>query len=150
MRYVKNITAHYRQLLDEILTGRPDLAHASSGYTQHFFVPDPDKTFHRSSTDYFVNGRQQSIGVFDSPKFIGLPVGEILSIGKQELNLKGNAQPMQLLHGDETITLKFDCKACEMHVMGTIKPHILNKPRSGSIAGGRQTTCSNQEDSYTK
>lgn len=413
MHYVKNITAHYRQLLDEILTERPDLARASSGYTQHFFVPDPDKTFHRSSTDYFVNGRQQSIGAFDSPKFIGLPVGEILSIGKQELtvqttnaltngdglntlykreivgfqvnnahllceleqagqhfwqyrivpnampaelsklrlphalnrnldhnwqqalsktsserrirvnwqlelseqtlvataiseegfraqaalqgpfelakqadsnqhiqeafsklgntpyhaeqitlvasenrfipgsqlkalrrtiieqltttrvaahpkgsrkavhepapiypdkeltflanvynklarrfykrygvelvapafeahqetaevpvmitkhclrfsfnlcpkqikqelNLKGNAQPMQLLHGDETITLKFDCKACEMHVMGTIKPHILNKSQSGSIAGGRQTTCSNQEDSYTK
>lgn len=413
MHYVKNITAHYRQLLDEILTERPDLARASSGYTQHFFVPDPDKTFHRSSTDYFVNGRQQSIGAFDSPKFIGLPVGEILSIGKQELtvqttsaltngdglntlykreivgfqvnnahllceleqagqhfwqyrivpnampaelsklrlphalnrnldhnwqqalsktsserrirvnwqlelseqtlvataiseedlraqatlqgpfelakqadsnqhiqeafsklgntpyhaeqitlvasenrfipgsqlkalrrtiigqltttrvaahpkgsrkavhepapvypdkeltflanvynklarrfykrygveliapafeahqetgkvpvmitkhclrfsfnlcpkqikqelNLKGNAQPMQLLHGDETITLKFDCKACEMHVMGTIKPHILSKPQSGSIAGERQTTCSNQEDSYTK
>lgn len=62
MHYVKNITAHYRQLLDEILTERPDLARASSGYTQHFFVPDPDKTFHRSSTDYFVNGRQQSIG----------------------------------------------------------------------------------------
>lgn len=43
MRYVKNITAHYRQLLDEILAERPDLARASSGYTQHFFVPDPDE-----------------------------------------------------------------------------------------------------------
>lgn len=36
MHYVKNITAHYRQLLDEILAERPDLARASSGYTQHF------------------------------------------------------------------------------------------------------------------
>lgn len=55
---------------------------------------------------------------------------------KSELNLKGNAQPMQLLHGDETITLKFDCKACEMHVMGAIKPHIFNSPQLGSVASG--------------
>lgn len=102
MHYVKNITAHYRQLLDEILTERPDLARASSGYTQHFFVPDPDKTFHRSSTDYFVNGRQQSIGAFDSPKFIGLPVGEILSIGKQELTVQTTSA---LTNGDGLNTL---------------------------------------------
>lgn len=55
---------------------------------------------------------------------------------KNELDLKGNAKPMQLLHGDETITLKFDCKPCEMHVMGSIKPHIFNGPLSGSIASG--------------
>jgi len=97
MNYVKNITAHYRQLLDEILTERPDLARASSGYTQHFFVPDPDKTFHRSSTDYFVNGRQQNIGAFDSPKFIGLPIGEILSVGKQELTIQTTSK---LTNGD--------------------------------------------------
>jgi len=55
---------------------------------------------------------------------------------KSELNLKGNAQPMQLLHGDETITLKFDCKSCEMHVVSAIKPHIFNSPQSGSVASG--------------
>lgn len=32
---------------------------------------------------------------------------------------------MQLVHGDEVLTLKFDCKPCEMHVVGKIKPHIL-------------------------
>src|SRR5690606_14179706 len=51
-----------------------------------------------------------------------------------ELGLKGNAKPMQLLHGDEPITLKFDCKPCEMHVMGKIKPHIFNSPQPGSMA----------------
>ncbi len=33
----KNITAHYRVLLDEILTRRPELARASSGQTEVFF-----------------------------------------------------------------------------------------------------------------
>src|SRR5690554_5913193 len=82
--YVKNITAYYRQRLDGILEGRPDLARASSGRTEHFFVPDPDKTFHRGSTDYFVNDRKIDIGAFDSPTFTGLPVGEVLKVGKHD------------------------------------------------------------------
>lgn len=88
MAYVKNITAHYRQLLDDILNDRPDLARASSGHTEHFFIPNPDKTFHRGSTDYFVNDRKIDIGAFDSPKFIGLPVGEILTVGKHNLQVQ--------------------------------------------------------------
>ncbi|MGB1090661.1 MAG: peptidase U32 family protein [Oceanobacter sp.] len=81
--YVKNITAHYRQQLDQILEQRPDLERASSGRTEHFFIPNPDKTFNRSSTDYFVNDRKTDIGAFDSPKFVGLPVGELIGVGKK-------------------------------------------------------------------
>ncbi|MNF49974.1 Peptidase family U32 [compost metagenome] len=82
--YVKNITAHYRQQLDQILTERPELARASSGFTEHFFVPNTEKTFHRGSTDYFVSERKIDIGAFESPKFIGLPVGEIVKVGKHD------------------------------------------------------------------
>ncbi len=85
MGYVKNITAYYRQRLDEILEDRPDLARASSGRTDHFFVPDPDKTFHRGSTDYFVNERKVDIGAFDSPTFTGLPVGHVEKVNKRDL-----------------------------------------------------------------
>ncbi len=88
MTYVKNITAYYRQQLDEILLERPELARSSSGFTEHFFAPDPDKTFHRGSTDYFVTDRKIDIGAFDSPKFIGLPVGEILGIGKNDISVQ--------------------------------------------------------------
>jgi hypothetical protein len=42
--------------------------------------------------------------------------------------------PMQLVHGDEVLTLKFDCKPCEMHVVGKIKSHILGLPQPGSAA----------------
>ncbi|WP_273806139.1 MULTISPECIES: peptidase U32 family protein [unclassified Pseudomonas] len=84
MGYVKNITAYYRQLLDEILEDRSDLARASSGRTAHFFVPDPDKTFHRGSTDYFVTDRKVDIGAFDSPTFTGLPVGQVEKVGKRD------------------------------------------------------------------
>ncbi|WGK60564.1 U32 family peptidase [Halopseudomonas sp. SMJS2] len=85
MGYVKNITAYYRQRLDDILEDRPDLARASSGRTAHFFVPDPDKTFHRGSTDYFVTDRKIDIGAFDSPTFTGLVVGELQQVRKHDL-----------------------------------------------------------------
>ncbi|SKC21802.1 putative protease [Kosakonia radicincitans] len=88
MSYVKNITAHYRQMLDAIIEDRGDLARASAGRTEHFFIPSTDKTFHRGSTDYFVNARKGDIGAFDSPKFIGLPVGEVLKVGKVHLDVE--------------------------------------------------------------
>jgi putative protease len=87
MSYVKNITAYYRQLLDELMEQRTDLVRASAGVTSHFFIPSPDKTFHRGSTDYFVNERKIDIGAFDSPKYVGLPVGEVLKVGKDFLDV---------------------------------------------------------------
>ncbi|TAL13577.1 MAG: U32 family peptidase [Aquabacterium sp.] len=82
MGYVKNITAHYRRLLDELMEGRDDLRAASSGRTRFFFTPDPDRNFNRGTTDYFVNGRQDDIGAFDTPKHAGLPVGHVLKVDK--------------------------------------------------------------------
>jgi putative protease len=57
---------------------------------------------------------------------------------------KGNikswkATPMQLMHGDEVLTLKFDCRPCEMHVVGKIKNHILKLPLAGSIVASVST-----------
>lgn len=88
MSYVKNITAHYRQMLDAIIEDRGDLARASAGNTAHYFVPSTDKTFHRGSTDYFVNARKMDIGAFDTPTFVGLPVGEVLKVGKDHLDVE--------------------------------------------------------------
>ena len=108
MTYVKNITAYYRQQLDEILLERPELARSSSGFTEHFFAPDPDKTFHRGSTDYFVTDRKIDIGAFDSPKFIGLPVGEILGIGRNDISVQtteplANGDGLNVLYKREVI-----------------------------------------------
>jgi len=79
--YVKNVTAHYRQLFDTILDGRRDLRPASSGRCSYTFAPDPDRNFNRGATDYFVNGRQDDIGAFDTPKHAGQPAGHVSKIG---------------------------------------------------------------------
>jgi putative protease len=81
LSYVKNITAHYRTLLDEFLEASPEYRRASSGRCSYTFTPRPEKTFNRGATDYFVNERKADIGAFDTPKFSGELVGEVTRIG---------------------------------------------------------------------
>ena len=81
MSYVKNVTAHYRTLIDEILDERPELAAASHGKCTYTFTPDTDKTFNRSSTDYFVNDRKMDIGAFDAPAHVGSKIGTVTRVG---------------------------------------------------------------------
>jgi collagenase-like PrtC family protease len=91
MGYVKNITGHYRLLLDELLERRPEYTRASSGNTRVLFTPDVDKNFHRGHTDYFALGRQDDIGAFDSPKYIGVELGTVTRIGPDFIDLYTNA-----------------------------------------------------------
>ena len=97
LSYVKNATAHYRQLLDEILQDRPELAKSSHGDSIFTFHPQPEKTFNRSATDYFVNGRQADIGAFDTPKFSGEALGKVSKVGKDFFEVDTD---VQLHNGD--------------------------------------------------
>ena len=73
--YVKNVTAYYRQRLDEILARDPSLRRASDGRSTYTFEPRPEKSFNRGFTDYFLHGRTPDITSFDTPKSIGEPLG---------------------------------------------------------------------------
>jgi len=97
MGYVKNITGHYRLLLDEILERRPELSRASSGRTRLSFTPDVDKNFHRGHTDYFAQERQPDIGAFDTPKYVGVELGSVARLGSDHFDLVANAM---LANGD--------------------------------------------------
>jgi putative protease len=91
LSYVKNITAHYRTLLDEFLEQSPEYRRASSGRCSYTFTPRPEKTFNRGATDYFVNERKADIGAFDTPKFSGEPIGEISRIGPDWFEVAASA-----------------------------------------------------------
>ncbi|WP_374666973.1 U32 family peptidase [Ramlibacter sp.] len=104
MGYVKNITAHYRRLFDELIeaseaSGTP-YARASSGRTTFTFTPDPNQNFNREFTDYFVNGRQDDIGAFDSPKNPGQPIGWVTKVGTDSLELELDDAARVLHNGD--------------------------------------------------
>ncbi len=104
MAYVKNITAHYRKLLDALIevcqeSANP-LARSSSGQTTFSFSPDPRQNFNRDFTDYFVQGRQDMIGAFDSPKNPGQPIGHVAQLGPNWLELIVSDRQTVLHNGD--------------------------------------------------
>ncbi len=102
MGTVKNVTAHYRQLLDALLDARPELARASSGRCRYTFAPDPSRNFNRGATDYFVNGRQDDIGAFDTPKHAGLPIGHVTKVAREHFEMELDAS--DALHNGDALT----------------------------------------------
>lgn len=79
--YVKNVTAFYRTKLDAVIEEREGFRRSSSGRTTFFFTPDPEKTFHRGTTDYFIRGRQHEIVSLSTPKSVGKLLGTVQSVG---------------------------------------------------------------------
>lgn len=99
--YVRNVTAAYRGLLDDIIAGNPDLYSRSSlGVTDPGFVPDLTKSFNRSYTDYFLNDTQKpgSLASMRSPKDIGTPVGKVKRVLPERIILDNNE--VRLHNGD--------------------------------------------------
>lgn len=90
LSYVKNVTAHYRQQLDNIIQQRSDFFSSSHGRCQYKFKPDPDKSFNRGKTDYFVKQRTQDIYDFRTPKYLGEEVGKLVHIGKDFIELSSS------------------------------------------------------------
>jgi 23S rRNA 5-hydroxycytidine C2501 synthase len=122
MAYVKNITAHYRILLDEIMEQRGEFTRASSGTTRHYFRPDPDRNFHRGSTDYFASGRKIDIGAFDSPKFIGQPIGHVVAVGDKSIDIQtsdelNNGDGLNFMRKREVVGLHVN-RAEKLHSKG--------------------------------
>jgi putative protease len=85
--YVKNITAYYRRKLDEIFEKDSKYKRASSGQTTILFEPNPEKSFRRGATDYFLHGRKTDIIQPDTPKSMGEPIGKVTYIGRNFFEL---------------------------------------------------------------
>ena len=90
INYVKNITAYYRKKLDNILEGNNKFSKASLGQTHFFFEPNPEKSFRRGATDYFLNERKQAIIQPDTPKSLGEPIGKVIANGRNFFDLSSD------------------------------------------------------------
>ena len=136
LSYVKNVTAHYRQKLDAIMARRPEFKASSHGRCEHSFIPDPEKTFNRGSTDYFVNERNQGIKDFRSPKYIGEEVGQVVSIGKDFIQVSSthefnNGDGLAFFPANFAMAKQSDDKLQGLRVNRAegLKLHILQVPK---------------------
>ena len=92
--YVKNITAYYRQELDKYSNK------TSSGRCLYPFIPNPEKSFNRGFTDYFLEKRTNCFN-FVSPKSRGEYLGEIIDVKGGSFVLKTNKE----IHAQDGITI---------------------------------------------
>ena len=100
--YVKNVTAHYRQQLDQIIDADPRYRAAAHGRCTYTFTPRPEKTFNRGTTDYFVNERHHGIEAFETPKFTGEPIGRVLKVNAAHRSFTIDA--LEPIHNGDGLT----------------------------------------------
>lgn len=88
--YVMNVVAHYRKLLDAVLNQRA-MRPAASGTIRLDFEPDPQKTFNRGYSTYFIHGRGAQIASQDTPKSLGEPLGVVISSDRSSFTLEAGS-----------------------------------------------------------
>jgi collagenase-like PrtC family protease len=88
--YVKNVVAHYRLRLDAILPDQGMQA-SSAGRVKLDFEPDPNKTFNRGYTSYFLTGQRDEIASPETPKHAGEPIGVVTALGMNAFMLNVTA-----------------------------------------------------------
>lgn len=109
--YVKNITAYYRQKLGK---------GCSSGKSIYEFSPNPEKSFNRGFTEYFLKGRTDCFNQ-ESPKSKGEYLGEVIETKKDYFILKTDKK----IHPQDGIYCKGDGFLVNKIVANKIYP---NKP----------------------
>jgi putative protease len=102
--YVRNVVRAYSEALDDLVAKHPGTyRRASFGKVEGGFKPDLGKTFNRSYTELFLDGKKGQWSSMDTPKSVGEPVGTVESIrtGKSsEISLKLDDSSTLLHNGD--------------------------------------------------
>ena len=89
--YVKNVTAWYRQKLDAIFKRRKEYYPASQGRVELSFTPNPERSFNRGFTDYFMHERTADLCNTITPKSMGERVGFVKEIRRDHIVVAGTA-----------------------------------------------------------
>ena len=105
--YVTNITAYYRDAIDRFaerakIVSLKDRCAERPIYTRSF-TPNPEKTFHRGATDYFLHGRTRPMANWATPKSTGEYIGEVLEARGNTLRVRLNDGIV--LHNGDGLTI---------------------------------------------
>ena len=91
MEYVKNVVAYYSQALDKIVDAKEIIVRSSIGKTNLTFSPQLEKSFNRSFTHYFLDGRHpdngSSMASINTPKSQGEFLGKVINVQRNEITL---------------------------------------------------------------
>ena len=119
--YVKNITGYYRQQLDAILESDNPFSRLGSGRTTLHFQPDPERSFNRGYTPYFIDGQRRKMATFDTPKARGKSIGHLRQDRDGRLFYEGDAK---LVNGDGL---------CFINEVGELEGFFVNGISNGRV-----------------
>ncbi len=127
--YVKNVTAFYRQKLDEIFERRPEYKQSSCRDTARrvsTFEVNPEKSFNRGFTDFFINGRQKGIDAPFTPKSMGEYIGEVVWCNPLRMEIKVETRHGTSLHNGDGL-----CFLNQDNELIGLRADVVNTGRDG-------------------
>lgn len=141
--YVKNVVRDYSTALEQLCSGG-EYRRSSFGVVSRGFTPDTDKTFNRSYTELFIDGRRGQWAAMDAAKSMGEYIGRIRSVDR-----RGNFLEFTV---DTTQSNYSDCIKPDLAKSNGTRPDKgtrLNNgdgfafiAKDGSVAGFRADVCS--------
>ena len=120
--YVMNVVGHYRRTLDPLLAGR-GLKKASLGEKQLGFDPDPNKTFNRGYSTYFLHGRGAAVASPQSPKHVGEPLGKVTRVDRGTITV----DTREPLHPGDGITYFHGGKGHPTELDGSVVNRVVGQ-----------------------
>ena len=127
--YVKNVTAFYRQKLDEIFERRPEYIQSSCRDVARrvsTFEVNPEKSFNRGFTDFFINGRQKGIDAPFTPKSMGEYIGEVVWCNPLRMEIKVETRHGTSLHNGDGL-----CFLNQDNELIGLRADVVNTGRDG-------------------
>ncbi|SDP57163.1 peptidase U32 family protein [Desulforhopalus singaporensis] len=85
--YVKNVTAYYRRQLDTLLEHGGSHGRSSSGTCFYTFTPDPEKSFYRGATSYYLTKRKNRPAEIRTPKATGKFLGRLQRVERSFMTI---------------------------------------------------------------
>ena len=133
--YVSNITAYYRDAIDRYAerTKTATLKEQRHIFSRTF-IPNPEKTFHRGATDYFLHGRTRPMACWTTPKSTGEYIGEVIETHGNTLRVR--LKEGVVLHNGDGLTMGaegFNVNGVEGNIV-----KINKQPTSSSSLKGRE------------
>ncbi len=135
-QYVKNITAYYRQLLDDLIEKDGTLQRAGSGRTKFYFQPDPMRSFNRGFTSYFIEGKREKMASFDTPKAKGKLIGRLVQDKSGSLIYDG---PEPIANGDGL---------CFVNERGELEGFFVNRVEGRQLMPHKSIALSHRVELY--
>lgn len=82
--YVSNVTNYYSSLI----SGTQNIKRLGSGRSITAWTPDPERSFNRGYSDYFIHGRKRGMVNMDSPKSVGKLLGKVKHVKGNRLTIE--------------------------------------------------------------